>query len=165
MAFNCFIRSRRLFVLTAYMGITGGFHSFMTPLLTAGAAPIQIVHFIIVHSCLIFVPIVMMRNFGMKFFKFDWIRAYGFDVAISTVMIVINYFLNEYVDNPYTDTANYMYVKEAPNVAHPLLPSSLPWPLYMLPLHVMFILHMLLINQIIRWIKKEKLNSWKEIFY
>ena len=164
-AFNCFIRSRRLFVVTAYLGISGGFHSFMTPLLTAGDSPIQIAHFIILHSGLIFIPIIMIRHYGMKFRRFDWIRAYGFDLIISTIMIGINYYLNTCVDNPYpADIANYMYVTEPPDVNHPLLPN-LPWPFYMFPIHVVFIFHMLLINQIIRWIKKEKLNSWKEIFY
>ena len=164
-AFNCFLRNRMLFVLTTYMGITGGFHSFMTPLLTAGDAPIQIAHFTLVHSSLISVPIVMMRHFGMNFLKYDWVRAYGFDVLISTAMIGVNYYLNHYVENPYPDIANYMYVTEAPDVNNPFLSKSLGWPFYMLPLHFLFIFHMLLINQIIRWTKCEKIASWKEIFY
>ena len=165
MAFNCFLRNRLLFVLTSYMGITGGFHSFLTPLLVAGDAPIQIVHFVVVHSSLMVVPFIMMRHYGMKFIKFDWVRAYGFDVLISTSMIGVNYYLNTYVGNPYTDIANYMYVTEAPDVNNPFLIKSLGWPFYMLPLHFLFILHMLFINQIIRWMKRVKIASWKEIFY
>ena len=38
-AFNCFLRNRMLFVLTTYMGITGGFHSFMTCLLYTSPSP------------------------------------------------------------------------------------------------------------------------------
>ena len=68
----------------------------------------------------------------MKFIRFDWIRAYGFDLVISTLMIGINYYLSKYVGNPLSDNANYMYVWEVPNVEHPLLPSSLPWPLYLM---------------------------------
>ena len=105
-----------------------------------------------------------MRHYGMKFIKFDWVRAYGFDVLISTIMIAINFYLNTYVENPYSDIANYMYVTEVPDVNHPLLPSSLPWPFYMFPLHVIFIIHMLLINQIIRWKNGVKLESWKAAF-
>jgi uncharacterized membrane protein YwaF len=164
MAFNCFLRSRMLFILTAYMGISGGFHSFMTPLLTAGDSIPQITHFIIVHSGLFFIPFIMMRHYGMKFIRFDWIRAYGFDLVLSTIMIGVNYYLNTYVENPYTDIANYMYVTEAPDVNNPLLPSSLAWPFYMFPIHLLFIAHMLLINQIVRWIKGVKLESWKEVF-
>ncbi len=167
MAFNCFIRSRMLFVLTAYMGITGGFHTFMTPLLTAGDSPIQVVHFVIVHSGLIFVPIVMLRHFNMKFRKFDWVRAYFFDVGISTAMIGVNYYLNHYVHNPDPEVyfANYMYVTVAPDVNNPFLPKSLTWPFYLLPLHFLFILHMILINQIIRWRKGVKLNAWRELLH
>ncbi|MBM55523.1 MAG: hypothetical protein CMB32_03090 [Euryarchaeota archaeon] len=164
MAFNCFIRSRMLFVLTAYMGMTGGFHSFMTPLLTAGDSPLQVTHFIVVHSTLISLPFVMIKHFNMQFIKWDWVRAYGFDVLISTAMIGVNFLLNTYVENPYTDIANYMYVTEAPDVNNPFLPKSLAWPFYMFPLHFLFIFHMLLINQIFRWINKEKVTSWKEIF-
>lgn len=162
MAFNCFIRSRLLFILTAYMGISGGFHSFMTPLLTAGDSIHQITHFVIIHSSLLFIPFIMMRHYGMKFIRFDWVRAYGFDLIISTIMIGINYYLNTFVENPSSDIANYMYVTEAPDVNNPLLPSSLAWPYYMFPIHLLFIFHMLLINQIIRWKNGVKLESWKE---
>ena len=156
-----------LFVVTAYMGITGGFHAFMTPLLTAGDSPIEVVHFVMVHSGLIFVPIVMLRHFNMEFRKFDWVRAYFFDVGISTVMMGVNFYLNHYVHNPDPDVyfANYMFVTEAPEVDNPFLPKSLPWPFYMFPLHLLFILHMILINQIIRWRKGLKLNSWKEFLH
>ena len=75
-----------LFVLTAYMGITGGF-TLYNSFTYCWRFPIQVVHFVLVHSGLIFVPMVMLRHFNMEFKKFDWVRAYFFDVGISTAMM------------------------------------------------------------------------------
>ena len=159
-AINCFVRSRKLFVYTAYMAMVGGFHSFVTPLMTAGFSIPLFINFICVHSGLVFVPILMMRHYGMEFKRFDWARAYGFDVFISTIMILVNYLINTYIENPIGAPANYMFVTEIPHVDHPFLSPSLSWPFYMLPLHFIFIAHMLLINAVIRWTKGIKLNSW-----
>ena len=88
--FNCFFKSRKLFVYTFFMGLIGGFYSVLTPLLTVGDAPLVIVHYIIVHTALFTVPIVMIRLYGMRLKYYDWIRGYLFAAAISTVMVLIN---------------------------------------------------------------------------
>ena len=166
MAFNCFFRSRRLFYLTAYLGIVGGFHSFVSPLLTGGYSAIQVSHYIIVHSTLVSLPLVMIKHFKMEFMKFDWVKAYFFDVVISTFMIGINDVLNHFVYNPDTDMyfANYMYVTRSPEVDNPFL-SDLAWPYYMLPLHVLLIVHMLVINWAYKWGRGEKLQKWTHAFH
>ena len=163
LAFNCFIRSRKLFIVTMYMAIIGGFHSFITPNLTTGYSLPAFINYIFVHSGLVFVPIIMMRHYGMKLRNFDWIRAYGFNVLISTLMIGINTLLNVYFSHPEGASANYMYVIEQPHLESPLLSEDLLWPYYMLPFHVILIIHMIILNAIIRWRSGVKLSHWSGI--
>ena len=147
---NCFLRSRKLFVYSSYMAIMGGLHSFLTPLFTEGDAWPIFINFALVHASLIIIPFVMMKHFGMRFYKWDWVRAYVFDVILSMVMMLINFSLNEYVPNVGVDPANYMYVNEAPIVDNPFLWSSLGWPGYLIPIHFVFIGHMLVFNVILK---------------
>ena len=148
--FNCFFKSRKLFVYTFFMGLIGGFYSVLTPLLTVGDAPLVIVHYIFVHTALFTVPIVMIRLYGMRLKYYDWIRGYLFAAAISTVMVVINSYLNLYVENTGGASANYMFVTIAPAVSNPFLFEGLQWPFYLIPIHLGLFLHMLIINMIYR---------------
>lgn len=150
LTFNCFLKSKRLFVFSSYMAIMGGLHSFLTPLFTEGDAWPIFINFALVHGGLIIIPFIMMKHFGMRFYKWDWVRAYGFDVALSMAMMLINYLLNTYVENVAVDAANYMYVNEAPAVDNPFLWRSLGWPGYLIPIHFVFIGHMLVFNMILR---------------
>ena len=147
---NCFLRSRKLFVYTFFMGLIGGFYSVLTPLLTVGDAPLVILHYIIVHTALFTVPIVMIRLYGMRLKYYDWIRGYLFAAAISTVMVFINSGLNLYVENTGGASANYMFVTVAPAVSNPFLFDDLKWPLYLIPIHLGLFLHILIINMIYR---------------
>lgn len=155
--FNCFLKSRQLFVYTFFMSIIGGFYSVLTPLLTVGDAPLVLVNYIIVHTGLFVVPIVMIRVYGMRLKSFDWIRGYLFAAAISTIMVFINGFLNLYVNNTGGALANYMFVSEAPDVTNPFLFPSLGWPFYLFPVHFGLLIHMLLINMIYRSREKRPL--------
>ena len=148
--FNCFFKSRKLFVYTFFMGLIGGFYSVLTPLLTVGDAPLVIVHYIFVHTALFTVPIVMIRLYGMRLKYYDWIRGYLFAAAISTLMVLINSCLNLYVENTGGASANYMFVTVAPAVSNPFLFEGLQWPFYLIPIHLGLFLHMLIINMIYR---------------
>jgi len=152
--FNCFFKSRKLFVYTFFMALIGGFYSVLTPLFTVGDAPLVIVHYIIVHTALFTVPIVMIRLYGMRLKYYDWIRGYLFAAAISTVMLLINFCLNQYVENTGGADANYMFVTVAPGVSNPFLFDGLTWPLYLIPIHFGLLLHILIINMIYR--KRER---------
>ena len=147
---NCFFKSRKLFVYTFFMALIGGFYSVLTPLLTVGDAPLVIVHYIIVHTALFTVPIVMIRLYGMRLKYYDWMRGYLFAAAISTLMVLINSCLNLYVENTGGASANYMFVTVAPAVSNPFLFEGLQWPFYLIPIHLGLFLHMLIINMIYR---------------
>jgi hypothetical integral membrane protein (TIGR02206 family) len=148
--FNCIFRSRKLFVYTFFMTLIGGFYAVLTPLLTVGDAPFVVVHYIIVHTSLFTVPIVMVRVYGMRLKYYDWIRGYLFAAAISTVMVLINGCLNMYVENTGDAIANYMFVTVAPAVSNPFLFEDLGWPFYLFPVHLGLLIHMLIINMIYR---------------
>ena len=149
LALNCFIRNRKLFVYTFFMSILGGFYSLLTPLLTVGDSPVVMIHYILVHTGLFVVPIVMIRVYGMRLNSFDWLRAYLFAAVISTLMVFINGFIN-FFESSDGVLANYMFVSEAPDVYNPFLFPSLGWPLYLVPIHFALLLHMLVVNMIYR---------------
>ena len=163
--FNCFIRSRKLFVYTFFMAIIGGFYALLTPLLTVGDAPYVLIHYLLVHTGLVVVPIVMIRVYGMRLKSYDWIRGYLFAAVISTVMVFINGFLNYYVVNTGGALANYMFVWEPPHVSNPFLFPSLGWPFYLGPVHMALLLHILIINMIYRSREKKpialELRLWQ----
>ena len=164
LALNCFIRNRKLFVYTFFMSILGGFYSLLTPLLTVGDSPFVLIHYMLVHTGLFVVPIVMIRVYGMRLSSFDWLRAYLFAAVISTLMVFINGFIN-FFESPDGVLANYMFVSEAPHVTNPFLFPSLGWPLYLVPIHSALLLHMLVINIIYRAREVgpivEKLRIWQ----
>ena len=149
LALNCFIRNRKLFVYTFFMSVLGGFYSLLTPLLTVGDSPFVLIHYILVHTGLFVVPIVMIRLYGMRLKSFDWLRSYLFAAVISTLMVFINGFINLF-ESPDGVLANYMFVSEAPHVENPFLFPSLGWPLYIVPIHFALLLHMLVVNMIYR---------------
>ena len=153
--FNCFFKSRKLFVYTFFMALIGGLYSLLTPLLTVGDAPYVLLHYVIVHTGLFVVPIVMIRVYGMRLSKYDWIRSYLFSAAISTIMIFINGYLNIYLDNPDGIIANYMFVWEAPPVENPFLMPSLGWPYFLIPAHFALILHILVLNIAYRFLNRD----------
>ena len=159
-----FIRNRKLFVYTFFMSILGGFYSLLTPLLTVGDSPVVLIHYMLVHTGLFVVPIVMIRVYGMRLSSFDWLRAYLFAAVISTLMVFINGFIN-FFESPDGVLANYMFVSEAPHVKNPFLFPSLGWPLYLVPVHFALLLHMLVINIIYRAREVgpivEKLRIWQ----
>jgi len=150
LALNCFLRNRKLFVYTFFMSILGGFYSLLTPLLTIGDAPFVLLHYIIVHTLLFVIPIVMVRVYGMRLKSMDWMRSYLFAAIISTIMIFINGFLNTYIESPDGVIANYMFVSAPPHVSNPFLFPSLGWPLYLVPVHFAILLHLLVLNMIYR---------------
>ena len=113
-------------------------------MLTIGDAPFVLLHYIILHTGLFVIPIVMVRVYGMRLKSMDWMRSYLFAAIILTIMIFINGFLNTYIESPNGVIANYMFVSEPPHVSNPFLFPSLGWPLYLVPIHFAILLHLLL---------------------
>ncbi|MAO46011.1 MAG: TIGR02206 family membrane protein [Crocinitomicaceae bacterium] len=146
---NCFLRNRMLFYATGYMGITGGLHAFLTPILTAGDSNMQIAFFVFSHSIIIIMPLIMIRHFNMKFRKFDWIKTVFIGIFVSTLMMGINALIN--IDP--SAEANYMFVSDKPEVDNPFL-LDLPLPYYIFPLYVVAGAHMIVIN----WIYKKAMG-------
>ena len=147
-AVNCFAMNRTLYTFTAFLGTTGAIHSFLTPQLTVGDAPLVLVDYCIRHGAILFVPMVMTRRYGFRFPHRGWLKTYGWAVAVSTLMVGVNWALNVWWPGPVS--ANYMYVWEPPKVRSPLVRPELGWPWYQIPLHLALIAHLLVINLIYR---------------
>jgi hypothetical integral membrane protein (TIGR02206 family) len=150
-ALNCFWRNTWVFTFSAFLGTIGGVHSFITPQLTVGDAPLVIVDYCLRHGIIIFMPIVMFRHFGMRFPKMGWLKTYAFAAVASTAVGCINWLLNTYLPVPADQAANYMYMWEPPKVSNPLVRPELGWPGYLAPLHLALIVHLVAIHGIYRW--------------
>ena len=111
-------------------------HAILTPQLTVGddacwsttTSP----------GALLFVPIVMNRTYGLRPFKWGWVKVYGLVAVSSTLMAGIEWAINTAF--PSEVVANYMYMTEAPKVDNPFVFNELPWPWYVLPLHAAAVL-------------------------
>ena len=149
MGLNCFWLNRALFSFTAFLGIIGGTHSLLTPQLPSGDALPLMLLFFVKHAALVFVPLVMAKVYGLRFRQWDWIRTYGWTVALSMVLMGLNAMLN--LVFPRTDgvIANYMYVWEAPVADNPLV-FDWAWPWYLAPLHLALLVHLILLNAAFR---------------
>lgn len=150
-ALNCFWRNTWVYTFSAFLGTIGGLHSFITPQLTVGDAPIVLVDYCIRHGFIIFMPIVMTRHFGMRFPRMGWLKTYGMAAVVSTLMAGVNWGLNTYWPVPAHQVANYMYMWEPPKVDNPLVRADWGWPGYLAPLHVALIAHLVVVNAIYRW--------------
>lgn len=147
-AINCFAMNRTVYTFTTFLGTIGALHSFLTPQLTVGDAPLVLVDYCIRHGSILFVPIVMTRTYKMRFPHRGWLQTYGLAVAVSTVVAFINYGLNVYAPGPVA--ANYMYMWEPPKVSNPLVRPDLGWPWYQIPLHLALLIHLVVVNLIYR---------------
>ena len=147
-AVNCFVRDPRIFTFSFFLGIIGGLHSFLTPQLTLGDAPFVLVEYCAKHGAIIFVPILMLREYGMRIPRGAVGWTYGAAAVLSFAVLGVNYVINTVW--PHEVTANYMYVWEAPKVSNPLVRAEWGWPLYLAPLHAALIAHLLLVNAAVR---------------
>lgn len=147
-AINCFAMNRMLYTFTAFLGTVGALHSFLTPQLTVGDAPLVLVDYCLRHGAILFVPVVMTRRYGFRFPHNGWLQTYGLAVLVSTFMVGVNYALNVWWPGPVS--ANYMYMWEPPKVSNPLVRPDLGWPWYQIPLHLALIVHLIVINGIYR---------------
>ncbi|MEY5044677.1 MAG: hypothetical protein RJA19_1904 [Bacteroidota bacterium] len=144
LALNCFWRNERVFVYTAFLGIIGGVHAFITPQFPMGDSPVMVVDYALRHGAIVFVPLLMAREYGMRFPRRAWVWTYGMAALVSTIVGGVNWAINTI--DPQEVVANYMYMWEAPKVDNPLVQAGWGWPLYLLPLHAALIVHLLLIE-------------------
>lgn len=147
-AVNCYLRNPQLFTFSFFLGIIGGVHSFLTPQLTLGDAPFVLVEYCAKHGAIVFVPLLMMREYGMRIPRGGWRWTYGAAAVLSCAVLAVNWGIN--TAWPHTVSANYMYVWEAPKVNNPLVRAEWGWPLYLAPLHAALIAHLLLVNAAVR---------------
>jgi hypothetical integral membrane protein (TIGR02206 family) len=145
LAINCFYRNPRVFAFAGFLGIIGGFHSFMTPEFNTGASGFSVIVYTIKHAALIWVPIIMYRTYGMRFARYAWLRVYFSLALLSFVMIGINGALNIYWPSDIGAVANYMFTWVAPVADNPFI-LDWAWPWYLAPLHLVLIGHLVLVN-------------------
>jgi len=149
LAVNCFYRNPQVFAFAGFLGIIGGFHSFMTPEFNTGASSFSVVVYTIKHAALIWVPIIMYRTYGMRFARFAWLRVYAWLAILSFVIMGVNAALNIWWPSDIGAVANYMFTWIAPVADNPFV-LDLAWPMYLAPLHVVVIVHLLVINALFR---------------
>ncbi|MGB1076247.1 MAG: hypothetical protein ACPGYK_08670 [Flavobacteriales bacterium] len=147
-AINCFAMNRTVYTFTTLIGTIGALHSFLTPQLTVGDAPLVLVDYCVRHGAIFFVPVVMTRTYGFRFPRWGWLQAYGLAFLASTAVGCVNYALNVWW--PGEVSANYMYMWEPPKVSNPLVMPQLGWPGYQIPLHLALLAHLVVVNFLYR---------------
>ncbi|MDG2426363.1 MAG: YwaF family protein [Flavobacteriales bacterium] len=149
LAINCFYRNPHVFAFAGFLGIIGGFHSFMTPEFNTGASAFSVVIYTIKHAALIWVPIIMFRTYGLRFLKYAWLRVYAQMAVLSFVLMAINGALNIWWPSKIGAVANYMFTWVAPVADNPFI-LDWAWPWYLAPLHLVLIGHLLILNAAFR---------------
>ena len=117
-----------------FLSIPSGFHSILTPELTQGYSPYLVFDFYFVHASLIFIPLFLTINKGMRPRKNGWIRAFLYLQIPFLIIFPLNFLLD----------SNYMFLAEKPTANNPFLIGE--WPFYIIGLEFIILFHLILIN-------------------
>lgn len=103
--------------LLFYWGITGGFHSLLTPEFDLGRDGYLFYGYFISHGGLLLTSIFMIQHRGFKPLEGSWIQAF---LLIQFAVVAIGIF-------NWTTDSNYMYLSAPPIVDNPLIIGDWPW--------------------------------------
>ena len=122
-----------------FLSIPSGFHSVMTPEFTQGTSNYLIFDYYFVHASLIFIPLFLTLNRGMRPRRDAWKRAFLYVQVPIILIFPLNFYLG----------SNYMYLAKKPMVDNPFLIGEWPW--YIIGLEFVLMLHIGLIYLLFAW--------------
>ena len=134
--------------LLFYWGLTGGFHSLLTPEFDLGMRGYLFYSYFISHGGLIFTAFYIVKHNGYKPEKNSWLKAFLF---IQLAVLIIGIF-------DWATNSNYMYLLAPPIVDNPLIVGKWPW--YIIVFEALAMLHFLILYGIFHFkiIKKRVSN-------
>ncbi len=122
--------------LLYYWGITGGFHSLLTPEFDLGRDGYLFYGYFISHGGLILASIFLIIHRNFKPEKGSWLKAFVF---IQLAVLVIGSF-------NWASGSNYMYLLAPPIVDNPLIVGNWPW--YILVFEGLALVHFAILYRI-----------------
>jgi hypothetical integral membrane protein (TIGR02206 family) len=132
------------FEFLMYWGLTGAFHSLLTPEMTQGKGLYILVDYYVSHAGIILACLFMANRMGYGLRKNSWWKIFLFSQILIPVIGMVDYALQ----------ANYMYFMEKPQADNPLIIGEWPW--YILAFDVLMAVHFYLIYFIFFVVMKKK---------
>lgn len=127
-------RNQFAYEILFYWGITGAFHSFLSPEFTTGINGYLFFDYYLSHGGIMFSALYLTIIAGMRPRKWSWFKIFLFTQLVLPTIGSVNYLLD----------ANYMYLSEAPIANNPFI-FTREWPWYILGLEFAAILHYIFI--------------------
>lgn len=109
--------SQMLYECVLYWGITGGFHSILTPELTEGDEGFLLPQYFIAHGGMIYAALFLTFILNYRPKENSWWKILITTNILAVIIGMINYFLD----------ANYMYLCQPPTANNPLVMGKWPW--------------------------------------
>ena len=128
-----FWRKQLAYECLYFWGISGAFHSLLTPEFTMGSSGLLFYEYYLSHGGIILSAIYLTWILGMKPRKGSWWKIFIWSQLLIPIIGIINWSLN----------ANYMYLCAKPIAINPLLIGEWPW--YLLGLEFAAIVHFFII--------------------
>ena len=127
-------RNQFAYEILFYWGITGAFHSFLSPEFTTGMNGYLFVDYYISHGGIMFSALYLTIIARMRPRQISWLNIFLFTQIVLPTIGTVNYLLD----------ANYMYLAQAPIANNPFI-FTREWPWYILGLEFAAILHYMII--------------------
>ena len=133
---TCFIlfidKKKFWFEFLFYAGILGGLNALMTPLIdNYTGVDFFYYEYFYSHTSIIILPLYMYYYMGMNLSKYSWLKSFLFINVLLIIIMPIDFLID----------ANYMYLKNPPEVEHPLVSGEWPYYLVNLEFAVLFLLY------------------------
>lgn len=111
--------NRRTYLFLLFWGISGGFHSMLTPEMTLGADPFFSFTYYFWHASIIIIPLYFfkVKGFGLK--RTSFFSVWGWTHLVWLVVGLVDYGIG----------ANYMYILHPPQVDNPFIFGDFPYHL------------------------------------
>jgi hypothetical integral membrane protein (TIGR02206 family) len=142
-----FWRNQLAFEILVYWGLSGAFHSIITPELTRGFSVPLTVEYYIVHAGIMAASLYMIFSQNMKLRKQSWLKVFLITQPVLLVVGTINHFTG----------GNYMYLCQKPIAENPLLFGEWPW--YIMGFQVAGIIHFWLIYILMKKLGKVEVSG------
>jgi len=122
LCFILFIKRKQFwFEFLFYAGILGGINALLTPLIDYyTGTKFFYVEYFYSHTSIIIFPLYMYYYMDMNLTKYSWLKCF---LALNILLLFI-------MPLDFLIDANYMYLKNPPNVSHPLVSGE--WPYYLI---------------------------------
>lgn len=117
--YTMFTGNRMAYLFLLYWGVSGGFHSLLTPEMTLGDSPVMSVVYYFWHTSIIVVPVYFFKVRGYGLERRSFWKVLGRTHIVWLFIALLDWAIG----------ANYMYVLEPPVADNPFVINEFPYHL------------------------------------